>query len=102
MQKDDEKRGGLVRCLSMPQRHRARGGIMKYLITEDDAAPDARDHFDHKLKETTGLTMCDFFKFGETGFDGDLRHTWTYGGYVLIFDGDDPFYKLVDTHGEES
>lgn len=68
--------------------------MSKYLLMEDDCAPDARESFCKDLKEKFGLEFDDFMKKGTRTDPDELTMEWRYEGYVLSFHGDDPYYKL--------
>lgn len=68
--------------------------MAKYVLVEDDCAPDAREYFMKNMKEKFNLDFMDFKKHGVKVEPDELSMEWHYNGYVLSFHGDDPFYKL--------
>lgn len=67
----------------------------KYLIMEDDCAPDAREYFDKELLTLYGFTRKDFVERGiYVESENGLHCEWWLGEYILEYDGDDPFYKF--------
>ena len=68
--------------------------MKKYLLMEDDCAPDALEYFYKDLKEKFDLNFDDFIEKGVRSEPDELSIEWRYKGYVLSFHGDDPFHKL--------
>lgn len=68
--------------------------MSKYLLMQDDCAPDAIEYFCKNLIEKFGITFMDFMERGTRSYPDELTLEWRYKGYVLSFHGDDPFYKL--------
>lgn len=67
----------------------------KYILQEDDCAPDAREYFDKTLVELTGLTCAQFKKEATKVATHDkMAIKWLYGEYLLEFYGDDPYHML--------
>jgi hypothetical protein len=68
--------------------------MSKYLLVQDDCAPDSLEVFDRNLKEKFNLTRKDFHNgICKESKDG-LHIEHHFKGYILSFDGDDPYYKL--------
>lgn len=55
---------------------------MKYLLVEDDCAPDANWWFKKQLKEKFGLNISDFKKHGKKEISEDMI-AFHYNGYIL-------------------
>ena len=68
---------------------------MKYLLQEDDCAPDARVYFDKEMKELIGLSLDDFSKRGtQTSEQDGYFLKKTLNGYCIECSADDPYWKL--------
>ena len=70
--------------------------MSKYLLQEDDCAPDAREYFDKDMVRLTGMTTSEFQRHPDTvrGNDTEMHREEVNGDFVLSYDGDDPCYKL--------
>ncbi len=66
------------------------------ILEEDDCAPDAREFFIKDMKEKFDLNFGDFFKEGIRTEVDELCTQYRYKGYVLEFNGDDPYYLLYE------
>lgn len=68
---------------------------MKYLLYEDDCAPDAREYFDKDMKEKYNIGLHDFKMLGRyVEVDNGMTLEWHLLGHVLEISADDPYYKL--------
>ena len=61
----------------------------KYLIVEDDCAPDAKHYFEEEMNEKYGLYIEDFIINGKK-----IEFGYEYGGYLLEKFPDDPYWHL--------
>lgn len=60
---------------------------------QDDVAPDAAVEFEERFKAIMHTTVGQFKAFASITRN-DLRTEWARGHWTLVFDGDDPCYKL--------
>lgn len=67
---------------------------MEKLLQEDDCAPDAREYFIKEMKEKYNLDYADFFTKGKYVEIDDLCMQRHHDGFVLEYNGDDPYYIL--------
>jgi hypothetical protein len=71
---------------------------MKTILTEDDAAPDAREFFERGFKKVMGETMSEFVKSARR-VSPDNDYTTSYyikGNHRLSISADDPYWKLEE------
>jgi hypothetical protein len=66
----------------------------KLVLQEDDCAPDAREYFIKRMREKFHLIFADFHELGMFKEPNDLCMQWYLDGYLLEYNGDDPFYRL--------
>jgi len=66
----------------------------KYLLQEDDCAPDAREYFIKEMKSKYNLDFNDFKKHGVLHEPDNLTMILEYKGFCLEYHGDDPVFKL--------
>jgi hypothetical protein len=68
--------------------------MKKYLLVEDDCAPDALEYFIKDMKDKFGIEFNDFTQYGKLIKPDSLTLEWHYQRYVLSYHGDDPVHKL--------
>lgn len=67
----------------------------KYLIQQDDCAPDSLEYFNEQMKKITGLYVHEFQKKGkETTTEKDNFISFSYENFILEIFPEDPFWKL--------
>lgn len=66
---------------------------MKYLLLEDDCAPDSLAWFEEELKKQFNLTIHDFKSKGRRA-TGDDYIKYHYQGYILSIYADDQHWHL--------
>lgn len=67
----------------------------KYLLIENNCASDAREHFNKRLKEITGLNINDFKRESiMTSYDSNYTVKYIYDGYLLEYFPSNPHYHL--------
>ena len=67
---------------------------MKYLLQEDDCAPDAREYFIEQMKEKFNLDFNEFKQKGKRIEPDEMTLEWHYQKYVLSISADQPWYVL--------
>ena len=67
--------------------------MSKYIITEDDVAPDARQEFSKELQKITGYNLEEFKGKG-TKVENSISITYMLDGYALSTTADHPFWRL--------
>lgn len=73
---------------------------MKKLLQEDDCAPDAREYFIEEMKEEYNIDFSDFFKNGIQTEVDELCTQYRLNGFILEYNGDDPYYRLYREEGK--
>ena len=67
---------------------------MKYLLQQDDCAPDSLESFKEQIEKKFNLKLSDFLKNKPKLTNDGMTLNWYYKGFVLSKSADDPFYIL--------
>ena len=70
--------------------------MSKYLLIEDECAPDAREFFEKEFKEKVGVSLQEFREKAvrEKNKDDGYSVVYIYVGFKLSYSADDPYYHL--------
>lgn len=69
--------------------------MTRYVLQEDDCAPDSLEYFEAQMQEKLGLNIAEFKAKAEHSVKDDCD-MWVFNGYRLEVSPDHPWYTLAE------